>query len=97
MDFFVQLNLLPPYSFYIEGQLYFANQVEEEVMQPDYKDENQTGNDVTLGSDDPPPMTDQSPVEGTQNAFTPLVVDEDALATKVDSGPEFYEQGGLPR
>jgi hypothetical protein len=25
------------------------------------------------------------------------VIDEDAITSKVDSEPEFYEQGGLPR
>ncbi len=76
-------------------------QVEEEVMHTDYDEENGGGtNDAILGSDDPPPQTDpesQSPVVGTQNAFTPLVVDEETLGPKIDSGPELYEQGGLPR
>ena len=70
-------------------------------MNPDDSDTDTDNSvDVPLGSDDSAPITDpasQSPIEGTQNAFTPLVVDEDAIGTKVDSGPEFYEQGGLPR
>ena len=52
---------------------------------------------VTL---DLPSMADRA--ERDPEAFVrdhppPLVVDEESLATKVDSGPEFYEQGGLPR
>ena len=72
-------------------------------MNPDYTEEvanANDANDATLGTDDITSNRDpasQSPIEGTQNAFTPLVVDEESLATQVDSGPEFYEQGGLPR
>ena len=69
-------------------------------MQPDYNEESANANDVTLTTDDIASNKDpasQSPIEGSQNAFTPLVVDEESLGPKVDSGPEFYEQGGLHR
>ena len=73
---------------------------QEEVLQPDYNEESTNANDATLATDDIASNTDpasQSPIEGNQNAFTPLVVDEESLGPKGDSGPEFYEQGGLPR
>ena len=69
-------------------------------MSPDYTEETANASDVPLTTDDIASNRDpasQSPIEGMENAFTPLVVDEESLAPKVDSGPEFYEQGGLPR
>ena len=50
-------------------------------MNPDYTEEvanANDANDATLGTDDITSNRDpasQSPIEGTQNAFTPLVVD----------------------
>ena len=70
------------------------------MLQPDYNEESTNANDATLATDDIASNTDpasQSPIEGNLNAFTPLVVDEESLGPKGDSGPEFYEQGGLPR
>eukprot|EP00096_Caligus_rogercresseyi_P006745 TRINITY_DN2353_c0_g1_i1.p1 TRINITY_DN2353_c0_g1~~TRINITY_DN2353_c0_g1_i1.p1 ORF type:complete len:788 (-),score=160.43 TRINITY_DN2353_c0_g1_i1:106-2409(-) len=41
--------------------------------------------------------TDSLPEGIDKLAFTPLIIDEDALLRKIDHGPELYKQGELPR